>query len=177
MYEIPAGEPSKSREVKSAIEDFMLEHRCTRDTVVVALGGGVVGDLSGFLAATYMRGVPVVQIPTSVMAMVDSSVGGKTAINVPAGKNLVGAFHQPRLIFADPTVLGSLSRREVAEGLAEAIKMGVIRDAELFRQMAAHQERIAALDPDLMGEVLYKAIAHKAEIVAIDEKETGLRAT
>merc|ERR1740121_3406349 len=130
MYEIPAGEPSKSREVKSAIEDFMLEHRCTRDTVVVALGGGVVGDLSGFLAATYMRGVPVVQIPTSVMAMVDSSVGGKTAINVPAGKNLVGAFHQPRLVFA--------------------------------------------LDASVSSRAVYESIRHKADVVAQDEKETGL---
>merc|ERR1740121_1650871 len=141
MYEIPAGEPSKSREVKSAIEDFMLEHRCTRDTVVVALGGGVVGDLSGFLAATYMRGVPVVQIPTSVMAMVDSSVGGKTAINVPAGKNMIGAFHQPRFVFADMQLLQSLARREVAEGLAEAIKMGIIRDATLFELVEKEHEK------------------------------------
>jgi len=176
-YAFKPGESSKTRETKAAVEDFMLSSRCTRDTAVIALGGGVVGDLAGFLAATYMRGVPVIQIPTSTMAMIDSSVGGKTAINVPAGKNLVGAFHQPRIIFADPEVLRTLSRREVVEGLAEAIKMGVIRDSELFKLMAAEPENIMALDNVLLQQVLYKAVGHKAEIVAIDEKETGLRAT
>ncbi|CAK9056810.1 Pentafunctional AROM polypeptide [Includes: 3-dehydroquinate synthase (DHQS) [Durusdinium trenchii] len=171
------GEASKNRETKAQIEDFMLSHKCTRDSAIIALGGGVVGDLAGFTAATYMRGVPVVQVPTSTMAMIDSSVGGKTALNVPAGKNLIGAFHQPKVIFADPTVLSTLSRREVVEGLAEAIKMGVIRDAELFQTMAEHAERIIALDAQLLQEVLHKAVKHKAEIVAIDEKETGLRAT
>ena len=144
-YAFPAGEGSKNRDTKAMIEDFLLSERCTRDSALVALGGGVVGDLVGFTAATYMRGVPVVQVPTSTMAMIDSSVGGKTALNVPAGKNLIGAFHQPTVIFADPTVLQTLSRREVVEGLAEAIKMlgrhaavfgdarmGVIRDAKLF---------------------------------------------
>jgi pentafunctional AROM polypeptide len=176
-YEITPGEASKSREVKAAIEDFMLANRCTRDTVVVALGGGVVGDLSGFLAATYMRGIPVVQIPTSVMAMVDSSVGGKTAINVPAGKNMVGAFHQPRFVFADMTLLRTLSRREVAEGLAEAIKMGVIRDARLFDFLEKEHAKVLALEPSEASQVIYDSIRHKADVVAIDEKETGLRAT
>jgi len=176
-YEIPPGEASKSREIKAAIEDFMLEKRCTRDTVVVALGGGVVGDLSGFVAATYMRGVPVVQIPTSIMAMCDSSVGGKTAINVPAGKNLVGAFHQPRFVFADMSLLRTLGRREVAEGMAEAIKMGVIRDAQLFDRLERDAAKILALDPATSGQVIYDSIRHKADVVALDEKETGLRAT
>mmetsp|Transcript_14979 Transcript_14979/g.41048 ORF Transcript_14979/g.41048 Transcript_14979/m.41048 type:complete len:391 (-) Transcript_14979:99-1271(-) len=176
-YTFEPGEASKTRETKAAVEDFMLANRCTRDSAVIALGGGVVGDLSGFLAATYMRGVPVVQIPTSTMAMIDSSVGGKTAINVPAGKNLVGAFHQPKIIFADPEVLRTLSRREVVEGLAEAIKMGVIRDAELFKLMAKEPQRIMELDNALLQQVLYKAVGHKAKIVEIDEKETGLRAT
>merc|ERR1719453_842392 len=99
----------------------MLQNGCTRDSVIVALGGGVVGDMAGFVAATYMRGVKVVQVPTSTMAMIDSSVGGKTAINVPAGKNMIGAFHQPRIVFADPCVLQTLSQREVVEGIAEAI--------------------------------------------------------
>ncbi|CAJ1327381.1 unnamed protein product [Effrenium voratum] len=176
-YAFAPGESSKNRETKAAIEDFMLANKCTRDSAMLALGGGVVGDLVGFTAATYMRGVPVVQVPTSTMAMIDSSVGGKTALNVPAGKNLIGAFHQPKVIFADPTVLQSLSRREVAEGLAEAIKMGIIRDTELFKTMVANPEKIMALDQKLMQEVLHKAVAHKADIVAIDEKETGLRAT
>eukprot|EP00933_Yihiella_yeosuensis_P028327 TRINITY_DN22141_c0_g1_i1.p1 TRINITY_DN22141_c0_g1~~TRINITY_DN22141_c0_g1_i1.p1 ORF type:complete len:386 (+),score=76.60 TRINITY_DN22141_c0_g1_i1:72-1229(+) len=176
-FSFPAGEASKNRETKAAIEDFMLGHKCARDSAILALGGGVVGDLAGFTAATYMRGVPVVQVPTSTMAMIDSSVGGKTALNVPAGKNLIGAFHQPRIIFADPEVLKSLSRREVVEGLAEAIKMGIIRDAELFQLMAANPEKAMGLDGLLLQQVLHKAIAHKAEIVKIDEKETGLRAT
>lgn len=176
-YTIEPGEASKSREVKAAIEDFMLANRCTRSTMVVALGGGVVGDLSGYLASTYMRGVPVVQVPTSVMAMVDSSVGGKTAINVPAGKNLIGAFHQPRFVFADMDLIRSLQRREVVEGLAEAIKMGVIRDSKLFDLLEAESKRIADAEPELIGQVIYEAVRHKATIVALDEKETGLRAT
>lgn len=176
-YVTEPGEATKSRAVKAAIEDFMLENRCTRDTAVIALGGGVIGDLSGYLAATYMRGVPVVQIPTSVMAMVDSSVGGKTAINVPAGKNLIGAFHQPRFVFADMHLLKTLARREVAEGLAEAIKMGVIRDAKLFDLMEKEAKKMLDLDPSVAAHVIYDSIRHKADVVAIDEKETGLRAT
>mmetsp|Transcript_16037 Transcript_16037/g.46388 ORF Transcript_16037/g.46388 Transcript_16037/m.46388 type:complete len:390 (+) Transcript_16037:60-1229(+) len=176
-YVTEPGEATKSRDVKAAIEDFMLENRCTRDSAVIALGGGVIGDLSGFLAATYMRGVPVVQIPTSVMAMVDSSVGGKTAINVPAGKNLIGAFHQPRFVFADMQLLKTLAQREVAEGLAEAIKMGVIRDGKLFDVMEKEANKMLELDPSVAAQVIYDSIRHKADVVAIDEKETGLRAT
>eukprot|EP00931_Biecheleriopsis_adriatica_P066226 TRINITY_DN40624_c0_g1_i1.p1 TRINITY_DN40624_c0_g1~~TRINITY_DN40624_c0_g1_i1.p1 ORF type:complete len:390 (+),score=82.75 TRINITY_DN40624_c0_g1_i1:54-1223(+) len=171
------GEPSKTRETKAAVEDFMLANRCTRSAMLVALGGGVVGDLVGFTAATYMRGIPVMQVPTSTMAIIDSSVGGKTAINVPAGKNMVGAFHQPRIVFADPHMLRTLSPREVAEGLAEAVKMGVIQDVKLFELMEKNSEKIMSLDPQLLQEVLHSAVAHKARIVAIDEKETGLRAT
>jgi pentafunctional AROM polypeptide len=176
-YQIRPGEASKSRDNKDKIEDFMLENRCVRNTVVVALGGGVIGDLSGFIAATYMRGVPVIQIPTSTMAMIDSSVGGKTAINVPAGKNLIGAFHQPRFVFADPTLLRTLDRREIVEGLAEAIKMGVIRDSKLFDLMEREHSNIISLDATLMGEVLYQAVRHKADVVAQDPTEKGIRAT
>jgi len=171
------GESSKTRETKAAVEDFMLTNRCTRSAMLVALGGGVVGDLVGFTAATYMRGIPVMQVPTSTMAIIDSSVGGKTAINVPAGKNMIGAFHQPRIVFADPHMLRTLSHREVVEGLAEAVKMGVIQDTKLFELMEKNAEKITALDPQLLKEVLHSAVAHKARIVAIDEKETGLRAT
>jgi len=176
-FTFPAGEASKNRQTKENVEDFMISNKCARDSAIVALGGGVVGDLAGYTASTYMRGIPVFQVPTSTMAMIDSSVGGKTAINVPAGKNLIGAFHQPSIIFADPMVLKTLSRREVVEGLAEAIKMGVIRDAALFKQLAANAESIMELDEALLQDVLHKAVAHKAEIVALDEKETGLRAT
>ncbi|KAJ1639203.1 hypothetical protein T492DRAFT_899489 [Pavlovales sp. CCMP2436] len=176
-YAIKPGEKSKDRRVKEAVEDYMLKQRCVRDTVVVALGGGVVGDLSGFVASTYLRGIPVFQVPTSVMAMVDSSVGGKTAVNVPAGKNLVGAFHQPRRIFVDTDLLKSLSKREIAEGLAEVIKMGVIRCTPLFEAMEANPVAIMGLDAELLAHVVGEAIRLKAEVVALDEKEVGVRST
>jgi len=176
-YQVPAGENTKSREVKAAIEDFMLLHRCNRDTCMLALGGGVVGDLVGYVAATFMRGVPFVQVPTSTTAMIDSSVGGKTAINVPAGKNLIGAFHQPVVVYADMDLLPTLGRRELVEGIAEAIKMGVIRKPALFDLLEAHPERVMALDPALIEEVMYESILGKAEVVAQDEKEAGLRST
>lgn len=155
----------------------MLANRCQRDTCMVALGGGVVGDLTGYVAATFMRGVPVVQIPTSTMAMMDSSVGGKTAVNVPAGKNLVGAFHQPRIVFADMDTLSSLSEREVAEGLAEAIKMGCIRSTALFELMEEHVDAVRALEPEYLAQVVHAAVGMKAEVVALDEKEAGVRST
>jgi len=176
-YQVAAGEGSKCREVKAAIEDFMLLHRCNRDTCMLALGGGVVGDLVGYVAATYMRGVPVVQIPTSSTAMIDSSVGGKTAINVPAGKNLIGAFHQPVLVYADMDLLETLGRRELVEGIAESIKMGCIRLPSLFDLLEAHPERVMALDPELITQVIYDSVRMKAEVVAADEREAGLRGT
>lgn len=176
-YQVPSGEGSKSREVKAAIEDFMLQHRCNRDTCMIALGGGVVGDLVGYVAATFMRGVPYVQVPTSSTAMIDSSVGGKTAINVPAGKNLIGAFHQPVVVYADMDLLATLGRRELVEGIAEAIKMGVIRMPSLFELLEAHPERVMALDTELIEQVMYDSIRGKAEVVAQDEKEAGIRST
>jgi len=176
-YQITPGEKSKCRKVKAEVEDFMLENRCLRDTLVIALGGGVVGDLAGFVAATYLRGVPVVQIPTSVMAMVDSSVGGKTAINVPAGKNLIGAFHQPRVVYADMLLLKTLTEKQVKEGLAEAVKMGCIRNAGLFDYMEKNAEKILKQDSEALAEVIYTAIKGKADVVAQDEKEKGLRST
>mmetsp|Transcript_22712 Transcript_22712/g.51396 ORF Transcript_22712/g.51396 Transcript_22712/m.51396 type:complete len:440 (-) Transcript_22712:833-2152(-) len=176
-YQVPAGENSKCRAVKDSIEDFMLLHRCNRDTVMIALGGGVVGDLVGFVAATYMRGVPVIQVPTSSTAMIDSSVGGKTAINVPAGKNLIGAFHQPVKVYADLDLLVTLGRRELVEGIAESIKMGCIRLPELFELLEANPERVMALEPDLILQVIYDSVRGKAEVVAADEREAGLRGT
>jgi len=176
-YQVPVGEESKSREVKNAIEDFMLAHKCNRDTCMLALGGGVVGDLVGFVAATYMRGVPFVQIPTSTMAMIDSSVGGKTAINVPAGKNLIGAFYQPIDVYADLDLLRSLGKREIVEGICEAIKMGCIHKPKLFDLLEAHPEQVIALEPALINDVIYQSVLGKAEVVAADEKEAGVRAT
>jgi len=176
-YQIPVGEVSKSREVKDAIEDFMLAHKCNRDTCMFALGGGVTGDLVGYVAATYMRGVPFVQIPTSTMAMIDSSVGGKTAINVPAGKNLIGAFYQPIDVYADLDLLKSLGKREIVEGICEAIKMGCIHKPKLFELLEAHPEEVIALEPSLINEVIYQSVLGKAEVVAADEREAGVRAT
>ena len=138
---------------------------------------GVVGDLTGYVASTFMRGVPAIQIPPSVMAMVDSSVGGKTAINVPAGKNLVGAFHQPRRVYADMDLLRSLEQREIDEGLAEAVKMGLIRRGSLFELMEEHVDAIRALERPYIQDVVHQAIELKAEVVALDEKEAGVRAT
>jgi len=176
-FQVVAGEASKCREVKAAIEDFMLLHRCNRDTCMIALGGGVVGDLVGYVAATFMRGVPYVQVPTSSTAMIDSSVGGKTAINVPAGKNLIGAFHQPVVVYADMDLLATLGRRELVEGIAEAIKMGVIRIPSLFELLEANPEQVMALEPKLIEQVMYDSIRGKAEVVAQDEREAGLRST
>ena len=172
-----AGEGSKSRANKAAIEDFVLSHKCQRDTCFLALGGGVVGDLTGYVASTFMRGVPVIQIPTSMMAMLDSSVGGKTAINVPAGKNLIGAFHQPVAVYADMDLLVTLGKRELVEGIAEAIKMGVIRLPSLFELLEAHPAQVMALEPALIEQVMYDAMRGKAEVVCADEKEAGVRGT
>ena len=176
-YQVPSGEGTKCRGIKAAIEDFMLAHRCNRDTCMLALGGGVVGDLVGYVAATFMRGVPYVQIPTSSTAMIDSSVGGKTAINVPAGKNLIGAFHQPVAVYADMDLLATLGKRELVEGIAEAIKMGVIRIPSLFELLEARPEQVMGLDPELIEQVMYDSIRGKAEVVNADEKEAGLRGT
>ena len=176
-FQVPPGEGSKSRATKNKIEDFMFANRCNRDTCMLAFGGGVVGDLVGFVAATYMRGVPVVQIPTSTTAMIDSSVGGKTAINVPAGKNLVGAFHQPLLVYADMQLLQTLPRRELVEGIAEAIKMGCIRLKALFDLLESNVEKVMSLDKAVISEVIYEAVRMKAEVVTLDERESGIRST
>ena len=174
---IPAGEQHKTREVWASITDTLLGHGCGRDTTVIALGGGVVGDLGGFVAATYMRGVPVVQIPTTLLAMVDASIGGKTAVDTPAGKNTVGAFHPPVLVVIDPSTLSTLPTRELRSGLAEVIKHGVIADA-------AEIETVASIAPALaqgtapmreLESLIERSVCVKANIVASDERERGLR--
>lgn len=177
---IPAGEAHKTRESWAALTDWMLGERCGRDTTVVALGGGVVGDLAGFVAATFMRGVPFVQCPTSLLAMVDASVGGKVGVDTPAGKNLVGAFHQPHAVVVDPTVLQTLPPEHRRAGLAEVVKHGIITDA-------AYLERAVAVGPSLTdgrdiewhGEALASLIADsieiKANVVRQDEREGGIR--
>jgi 3-dehydroquinate synthase len=178
---IPHGEQFKTRETWAALTDWLLEERCGRDTSIVALGGGVVGDLAGFVAATYMRGVPFVQLPTSLLAMVDASVGGKVGVDTPAGKNLVGAFHQPQAVLIDPLALRSLPPSHRRAGMAEVLKHGIIADAPyLERAIRLGPTIVSASDdavwrsPDLV-ELIARSVEIKAEVVRADERETGRR--
>jgi len=173
--EVPAGEASKSLAEFSRIQDSLIAHRLDRGSTLIALGGGVVGDLAGFAAAAYLRGIPYVQIPTTLQAQVDASVGGKTAINHPRGKNLIGAFHQPKLVIIDVETLKTLPRRDVCSGLIEVIKMGVIRDKSLFERVEDNLEAILNLDPTLLIEMISQACVNKAKVVAEAEKEGGVR--
>ncbi len=170
------GEGTKSWRSLDRIFDDLLAHRFDRGSLVVALGGGVVGDLAGFAAATYQRGVDFVQVPTTLLAQVDSSVGGKTAINHPRGKNMIGAFHQPRLVVADTGVLASLPARELAAGLAEVIKHGAIADATYLDRVADTMPRLLARDPEALADAVIDSIRIKADVVARDERESGARA-
>ena len=173
---IPAGEKSKSLKYVGACYDAMAAHRIERKSFVVALGGGVVGDLAGFVAASYLRGIPFVQIPTTLLAQVDSSVGGKTGINLPAGKNLVGAFYQPRLVLCDLATLDSLPEREFRAGLAEVIKYGIIYDAAFFRRLEKEMQSTLDREPEILGKIVARCCAIKADVVSQDETESGLRA-
>jgi len=176
LLPFPEGEASKSREEWARLTDRMLVEGLGRDAAVVALGGGVTGDLGGFVAATYMRGVPVVQVPTTLLAMVDSSVGGKTAVDTGAGKNLVGAFHHPALVLADPELLETLPREHRAAGLAEAVKAGAIRDESLFAWMERNAARLVEGETGAVSELVRRAVKIKAEVVAKDPEEAGRRA-
>jgi 3-dehydroquinate synthase len=174
---IPAGEEHKTRERWSAVTDAMLAYGCGRDTTVIALGGGVIGDLAGFVAATYMRGVPVVQVPTTLLAMVDASVGGKTAVDTPAGKNTVGAFHPPAAVIIDPATLASLPSRELRSGLAEVIKHGVIADAAAIDEVDGLASGLysGTASQQALEQVIERSVRIKASVVAADERELGLR--
>jgi 3-dehydroquinate synthase len=172
---VPDGERSKSLKVAARLFDDLLDFDADRSTAIVALGGGVVGDLAGFVAATWMRGVPFVQVPTTLLAMADASVGGKVAVDLPRGKNLVGAFHQPRLVWMDVATLRSLPRRQRAAGLVEVIKHGVIRDAVLFERFEHDVERVLDLEAGPTLDVLERSCQIKAEVVGQDERESGLR--
>lgn len=174
---VPSGETSKSLAVASRMYDFLVLHRAERSHTIVALGGGVVGDLAGFVAATFLRGIPLVHVPTSLIAMVDSSIGGKTAVNHPEGKNLIGAFYQPRLVLADVETLSTLPPRELASGWAEVIKHALIRDAEYFRFLEENTDKLAQLDPPATTEAIRQSAMIKAEVVSADEKETTGRRT
>ncbi|MBD2197489.1 MULTISPECIES: 3-dehydroquinate synthase [Calothrix] len=175
---LPPGERYKNLNSIQKIYDAALENRLERSATIVALGGGVIGDMAGFAAATWLRGIHVVQVPTTLLAMVDSAIGGKTGVNHPQGKNLIGAFHQPRLVLIDPTVLKTLPVREFRAGMAEVIKYGVIWDAELFAQMEAskHLNQLRYIKPELIESILIKSCQAKADVVSKDEKEAGLRA-
>jgi 3-dehydroquinate synthase len=180
IYTIAAGEEHKTRETWAALTDAMLADGIGRDGAVIALGGGVVGDVAGFVAATYMRGIPFIQVPTTLLAMIDASVGGKTGVDTPSGKNLVGAFHQPSAVIADPDVLRTLSPAHLRAGLAEAIKHGVIADATYF-------DDVAESAPEIVGgtrggavaleRVVVRSVSIKADVVRRDEREGGVRKT
>ena len=176
LLTFPAGEWNKTRDTWASLSDRMLAHHFGRDAAVVALGGGVVGDLAGFVAATYLRGVPYVQVPTSLLAMIDSSIGGKTGVDAPAGKNLLGAFHQPRFVLADLDVLATLPPPQLAAGMAEALKHGVIADAEYFARLERDHGAVAAHDTAVLEDVVRRSVEIKADVVARDEREAGVRA-
>ena len=172
----PAGEASKSRETWSRLTDELIARGFGRDSAIVSLGGGVTGDIAGFVAATYLRGIPWLQVPTTLLAMLDASVGGKTGVDTPGGKNLVGAFHQPAAVVMDPEVLASLSHTELRNGLAEAVKHAAIRDSDHFAWLDANVAQILALDPGSIGALLRHNVAIKVDVVQRDEREGGLRA-
>jgi 3-dehydroquinate synthase len=176
LISIPAGEKSKSLAVVEKCFDELAKHRLERKSFIVALGGGVVGDLAGFVAASYLRGIPFVQVPTTLLAQVDSSVGGKTGVNLKAGKNLVGAFYQPKLVLCDLDTLKTLPRREYISGLAEIIKYGIIYDEILFAQLERNLPKLLMREEKSLRDVVARCCEIKAEVVGQDETESGLRA-
>ncbi len=176
VMQMDDGEAEKNLQVYQQTMDFLLAARHNRSTCLIALGGGVVGDLCGFVAATFQRGVDFVQIPTTLLAQVDSSVGGKTAVNHPQGKNMIGAFHQPVAVLADTATLGTLPSREYAAGLAEVVKYGVIVDAAFVEFLEQHSDDLLAKDGAVLSQVILRCCAIKAEVVSADERESGRRA-
>ncbi len=173
---VPAGETSKTRERWSELSDTLLGRTFGRDSALLLVGGGVVGDLGGFVAATFLRGIPYVQVPTTLLAMLDASVGGKTGVDTPHGKNLIGAFHPPAAVIADPRVLGTLPEREFRGGLAEAVKHGLIADREYFDWITESAERIITRDPETLAALVRRSVEIKAAVVSEDEREAGRRA-
>jgi 3-dehydroquinate synthase len=172
----PAGEQHKTRETKAALEDRLLDLAVGRDTALVAVGGGVTGDVAGFVAATWHRGVPVVQVPTTLLAMADAALGGKTAVDAPRGKNLIGAFHQPRSVWADVSTLATLPEDELRVGFAEVVKAAVIADSGLFRWLEQQADTLVARDEEALEHAVERCLRIKARVVARDERETGRRA-
>ena len=173
---LPDGEAYKNSDTLNSIYDALLQNRCERSTTLIALGGGVIGDLTGYAAATFLRGVPFIQIPTTLLSQVDSSVGGKTGINHPLGKNMIGAFYQPQLVLADIDTLQTLPPREFSAGVAEVIKYGLIRDAHFFDWLEHQMPQLMQLDEAVLSEAIYRSCQNKADVVARDEHEQGERA-
>lgn len=174
---LPDGEEFKSLQYASQIWDACMVNRLDRKSTIIALGGGVIGDITGFAASAFVRGVPFIQVPTTLLAVVDSSVGGKTAVNHPMGKNMIGAFYQPQAVIVDSDVLSTLDDRQLAAGIAEIVKYGIIRDWQFFEWCEENIDRLVARDPDALRYAMVQSCQHKADIVAADEKESGLRAT
>lgn len=172
---LPDGEAYKNWETLNRIFDSLLANRCERKTALIALGGGVIGDLAGFAAAVYLRGVPFIQVPTTLLAQVDSAVGGKTAINHPLGKNMIGAFYQPQVVLADTETLNTLPERELAAGIAEIIKYGLIRDPDFFEWLEKNIANLLAREPDALAYAVERSCRNKADVVALDEHENGVR--
>lgn len=173
---LPDGEQHKNLTQFEVVMTRLLELNAARDTTLIALGGGVIGDLTGFVAATYQRGIPFIQVPTTLLSQVDSSVGGKTAVNHPLGKNMIGAFYQPAFVAIDTQSLSTLPEREFAAGMAEVIKYGIIYDAPFFTWLESAVEKLKALDTEILSQTIYRCCQIKAEVVAKDEREGGLRA-
>ncbi len=173
---LPDGEEHKNWQTLNAIFDALLSNRCERKSTIIALGGGVVGDLAGFAAASYQRGVPFIQVPTTLLAQVDSAVGGKTAINHPLGKNMIGAFHQPRMVLADTATLDTLPARQLSAGLAEVIKYGLIMDLPFLEWLEANMDSLNKRDPAALAYAVGRSCENKAAVVAADERESGERA-
>lgn len=173
---LPDGEAYKNSETLNLIYDALLKNRCERNTTLIALGGGVIGDLTGYAAATFLRGVPFIQIPTTLLSQVDSSVGGKTGINHQLGKNMIGAFYQPKMVLADIETLSTLPAREYSAGVAEVIKYGLIRDADFFDWLETNMHQLIALNEDVVKYAIYRSCQNKAEVVVADEHEAGERA-
>ncbi|HEX5362728.1 MAG TPA: 3-dehydroquinate synthase [Gallionella sp.] len=173
---LPDGEEHKNAETLNLIYDALLANRCERSTPLIALGGGVIGDMTGYAAASYLRGVPFIQIPTTLLSQVDSSVGGKTGINHPLGKNMIGAFYQPQLVLADTDTLNTLPDNELAAGLAEVIKYGLIRDLPFLEWLEQNMDKLLARDTTALQYAIARSCQNKAEVVAADERESGERA-
>jgi 3-dehydroquinate synthase len=176
-FVVPPGEETKNIDFTIRIHDFLVAHRVERDDIIIALGGGMVGDLAGFVAATFLRGVPWIQVPTSLIAMVDASIGGKVGVNHPEGKNLIGAFYQPNLVLADPQTLTTLPQRELTSGWAEVVKHGLILDKEYFEFLESNVNRLTKLEPEMITQAIARSAAIKAQVVSQDEKEKAGKRT